>query len=103
RRLTRRGVDARSVRGATRYVDHLLVRLAAGIDPALDDLHALEVGARKFRSARILECEHGEARARACVARTHVAAHRRSVRIRAREQIGTVAAHAVESAGEEAH
>src|SRR5207244_5515767 len=41
-RRTRRGIDGRAVLGIAGHVEDLLVRLSAGIDPALDDLYALE-------------------------------------------------------------
>src|SRR5262249_60829876 len=83
-------------------VEDLLVCLPAGIDPALDDLHALEWRSGRRRRPGIGEREDAEARAPAPPDAPDVTAHGYAAVVRRRDQVGVAAAEIRLASAEEA-
>src|SRR5439155_20411188 len=101
-RRARGGVHPRAVVGIAGDLEHLLVRLPAGIDPAFDDLYPLQRRTGSGRRPRIAEREDAEARAAAAADRPDLAAHRHAAGVGGRGEVGVAAAEIRLTAAEEA-
>src|SRR5207253_3706704 len=101
-RRARGGVHRRAVVGISGGLEDLLVRLPAGIDPALDDLYPLQRRPGSSRRPGIAEREDAEARAAAVANRPDLAAHRHAAGVRSRDEVGGSAPEIRLTAAEEA-
>src|SRR5207249_4280615 len=101
-RRARGGVHPRAVVGIAGDVEHLLVRLPAGIDPAFDDLHPLQRRPARTRRPGIAEREDAEARAVGAADRPDLAAYRHAAGVGGRDELGVAAAEVRLTPAEEA-